>query len=160
MEKAYAAIGRAVAFSQIFETALIPIFEMFKMQTEAGYLERTGGHIGAGRFKVPVKNVVKILSAEGDIAPDLEARLNSYVEDRHALIHRWFQEHGWPADNDAPGFAPIVELANRVESEARELSRLFAGYMVSFAAPESAVATGDDYKARMAAIFHRAHMES
>lgn len=159
MEKAYAAIGRAVAFSQIFETALIPIFEMFKMQIESGYLEKTGGHIRAGAFKVPVKNVIKILSSKGDIAPDLEVRLNSYLEDRHTLIHRWFREHGWPADNDAPGFAPIIELANRVESEARELSCLFAGYMVKFVEPEWAAATGDDFKARMAAIFHRAHME-
>ena len=45
MEQAYAAIGRAVAFAQIFETALIPIFEFFKMQTDPGYLEKTGGYV-------------------------------------------------------------------------------------------------------------------
>lgn len=159
MEKAYAAIGRAVVFAQIFEAALIPIFEMFKMQTEPKYLEKTGGYIPAGSFKVPVKSVIKTLSSKGNIAPDLETRLNSYVEDRHVLIHRWFQEHGWPTDNDAAGFAPIVELASRVESEARELSRLFAGYMVKFAEPKWAAANGDDYKTRMEAIFHRAHTE-
>lgn len=159
MEQAYAAIGRAVAFAQIFETALIPIFEFFKMQTELGYIEKTGGYLPAGAFKVPVKNIIKALSAKGDIAPDLEARLNSYVEDRHLLIHRWVQQNGWPADNDAAGFAPIVELANRVEREAKELARLLAGYMVSFGEPEWAAANAEDYKARMAAIFHRAHLK-
>src|SRR6267154_2940767 len=129
MEQAYAAIGRAVAFAQIFETVLIPIFEFFKVQTELGYFEKTSGYISDDAFKVPVKKVIKALSAKSNIAPDLEDRLNSYVEDRHVLIHRWFRENGWPADNDVVGFAPIIELANRVESEARELTRLFAGYM-------------------------------
>lgn len=159
MEQAYAAIGRAVAFAQIFETALIPIFEFFKMQTEPGYREKTGGYVSAGAFKVPVKNIIKALSAKGDLATDLEARLTLYVENRHLLIHRWFQTNGWPAENDAAGFAPIVELANRVEREAKELTRLFTGYMVKFAEPEWAAANGEDYKARMATIFHRAHIE-
>jgi len=159
MEQAYAAIGRAVAFAQIFETALIPIFEFFKMQTDPRYLEKTGGYVPAGAFKVPAKNVIKALSAKGDIAPDLEARLNSYVEDRHVLIHRWVQENGWPAENDSTGFAPIVELANRVEHEARALTRLLTGYMVQFAEPEWAAANGEDYKVKMAVMFQRAHME-
>jgi len=159
MEQAYAAIGRAVAFAQIFETALIPIFEFFKMQTEPGYLEKTDGYLPAGVFKVPVKNIIKALSAKDNIASDLESRLNSYVEDRHLLIHRWVQQNGWPDHNDAAGFAPIVELANRVEREAKELTRVFAGYMVKFGEPEWACANAEDYKARMAAIFHHAHLE-
>ena len=43
MEHAYAAIGRAVFAAQLFETAFIPIFEFFTMQTDASYLEKTGG---------------------------------------------------------------------------------------------------------------------
>lgn len=158
MEQAYAAIGRAVAFAQIFETALIPIFEFFKMQTEPGYIEKIDGYLPAGAFKVPVKNIIKALSVKGNIAPDLETRLNSYVEDRHALIHRWVQQYGWPVDNDAAGFAPIVELANRVENDAKELTRLFVNYMIKFSEPEWTGANAEDYKARMAAIFLRAHI--
>ena len=158
MEHAYTAIGRAVASAQIFETVLIPIFEFFKMQTEPGYLEKTGGYVTAGAFKVPFKNIIKRLSENGEIAPDLETRLNSYIEDRHRLIHRWFQENGWPAENDAVGFAPIIELANRVEREAKKLTRLFAGYVARFSEPEWSAANTEDYKARMAAIFQSAHI--
>ena len=45
MENAYTAIGRAVFYAQIFETALVPIFEFFKMQAEPGYAEKTGGYL-------------------------------------------------------------------------------------------------------------------
>ncbi len=92
MNHAYFAIGRAVFAAQMLETALIPIFEFFKMHTEPGYLEKTGGYVTEGAFKVPIKNVVKFLSERGSIAPDLETRLNKYVEDRHLLIHRWIQQ--------------------------------------------------------------------
>lgn len=159
MEQAYTAIGRAVASAQIFETVLVPIFEFFRMRTEPGYLEKTDGFVSAGAFKVPVKNIIKALSVKGDIAADLETRLTSYVEDRHLLVHRWFQANGWPAEDDAVGFAPIIELANRVEHEAKDLTRLFAGYMVKFVYPESTDADGENFKARMATIFHRAHLE-
>lgn len=154
MEQAYAAIGRAVRAAQVFETILVPIFEFFKMQTEPGYLEKTGGYIPAGAFKVPVRNVIKLLGAKGQIAPDLEVTLDSYVEARHLLIHKWFQEHGWPNDNDTEGFAPVIELASRVERDATALTRLFAGYMAEFGKPEWAAATAEDYRARAAAIFH------
>ena len=159
MQQAYTAIGRAVFFAQIFETALVPIFEGFKMQTDPSYLQKTGGHISAGAFKVPIANIVKALSAAGNIAPDLEARLNAYVEDRHLLIHRWVKEHGWPDQNDAEGFAPIIALASRVENEAKQLTLSFAGYMVKFANPEWAAEHSAEYKENMAQLFHRAHIE-
>jgi hypothetical protein len=158
MQHVYAAIGRAVFFAQLFETALIPIFEFFKMQTEPGYLKNTAGRISAGAFKVPVKNIIKALSTTGSISPDLEERLSRYVEDRHLLIHRWVQEHGWPDDNDAEGFVPILELANRVEAEAKQLTRSFAGYMTKFANPEWAAQHADEYKAKIAQLFHQAHI--
>lgn len=160
MEQAYAAIGRAVFAAQMFETALIPIFEGFRMYTEPGYLEKTGGCLPAGAFKIPIKNVIKALAEKGSIASDLETRLSAYVEDRHLLIHRWLQERGWPVENDATGFIPIIELANRVEQEAKELARQLVGYMVKFAEPEWATANADEYKARMANIFRRAHLDS
>ena len=107
MEQAYAAIGHAVFAAQNLETVLIPIFEFFKMQTAPGYLEKTGGYVSTGAYKVLIKNVVKFLSERGSIAPDLEARLAAYVDARHLLVHRWVQQHGWPADDDTQGFAPV-----------------------------------------------------
>lgn len=158
MNNGYAAIGRAVAFAQIFETALIPIFEFYKMETKPGYLEQSGGVISAGAFKVPIKNIIKVLSKNGDIAPDVEARLATYVEDRHLLVHRWFLTNGWPADNDTAGFAPIIKLANRVEREAMDLTRLFTDYMAQIHLSEEGGADIESYKARMTGIFLRAHL--
>jgi hypothetical protein len=159
MEKAYAALGRAVFAAQLFETALIPIFEFFKMQTEPGYIAKTGGYVSAGAFKIPIKNIVKYLSEKGSIASDLEARLAKYVDARHLLVHRWVQQHGWPDDNDAQGFAPIVELASYVECEAKELTRQFAGYMVKYADPNWAAGHDAEYKERMRELFQRAHID-
>jgi len=144
MEQAYAAIGRAVFAAQLFETVFVVIFEAFKMHTEPGYPEETGGYITAGAFKFPIKAIVNDLTAKASIAPDLEARLTAYTEDRNLLIHRWFQQHGWPADNDADEVAPIVELANRVEVEAKNLAQQFAGYMVKFASPTLSAPNADD----------------
>jgi hypothetical protein len=158
MEHAYAAIGRAVFAAQLFETIFVVCFEAFKMHTEPGYLEKTGGYITAGALKIPIKAIVNNLSTKASIAPDLEQRLTAYTEDRNLLIHRWFQKHGWPADNDADEFAPIVELANRVEMEAKDFARQFADYMVKFAYPELTTSHADEYKARMANIFIRGHL--
>ena len=159
MNVAYAAIGRAVLEAQVLETALIPIFEFFKMQTEPGYLEKTGGFVSAGAFKVPVKNVIKYLSERGSIAPDLEARLTQYVESRRLLIHRWVQLHGWPDESDARAFEPVIALASSVEREAHELTTQFAGYMVKYASPEWAAGDELAYAQKMSELFHRAHLE-
>jgi hypothetical protein len=145
MEKVYAAIGRAVFAAQIFETVFIPAYEFFKMHTKAGYLEKTGGYVQAGALKVPIKSIVKALAEQGNIAADLEDRLTAHVGDRHLLIHRWFQQYGWPADGDHLGFEPIVDLANRVEREAQNLARLFAGYIARLASPEGAHIEPGDY---------------
>jgi hypothetical protein len=140
----------------MFDTVFVCIFEFFKMQTEPGYLEKTGGYVQAGALKVPIMNVVKRLAESGNIAADLEARLTAYVDDRRILIHRWFQQNGRPADDDVEGFAPLIGLANRVEREAWDLARQLAEYMVKLA--ESG-ADADDYRNRTAEIFRRAHIE-
>lgn len=80
MEYTYAAIGRTVFAVQLFETVLVPIFEFFKMQSDLQYLEKTGGYIPAGAFRIPVKSVVNTLAASGSIAPNLEERLSKYAE--------------------------------------------------------------------------------
>jgi hypothetical protein len=153
MEQAYAAIGRAVIAAQLFETAFIPIFEAFKMDTSREYLEETGGFILEGRFKQAIRNVIKELKRKEAISADLEVRLNTYLEDRHLLIHRWIQGNGWPAEGDAVGFAPIVNLANRVQSEATELAQIFIAYLLKFASPD-----GAERGKGLARIFQDAHL--
>jgi hypothetical protein len=159
MEHAYAAIGRAVVAAQMFETALVSVFEFFKMHTKLGYLEKSGGYVSAGAFKVPIKSIVNMLSQQGDIAPDLEDRLTAYTEDRHVLIHRWTQQHGWPADGDVNGFVPVINLANRVNQEARDLTCLFVGYILKFSGPDGANMEPEDYKLRIAAMFKCVHLD-
>jgi hypothetical protein len=153
MQNPYVAIGRAVMTAQAFETAIVPIFELFKIHVDAGYFEKTGGGMPEGAFKVPLRNILKELAKRGSIAPELEAQLDAFIEDRHALIHRCIQTYGWPDDADEAAFAPVVELATRVEKGARQLIQSIVGYVIQYAEPEWAAANPEEYKQRMAGIF-------
>ena len=159
MELAYVAVGRAILAAQLFETALVPIFEMHRIHSEPDRLGKTGGYLAAGAFKVPIASIVRILAEKGTIAPDLETRLKAYVEDRHLLVHRWVQERGIPDDNNPKDFLLLAEFALRVEREARELARIFVGYILKYADPDWSAANQDEYKARMAQMFLRAHVD-
>ena len=159
MERAYAALGRAVASAQFFDTALAPILVFFRIPPIPDAPDPRGGQVPAEAFRLPVRQLIQALSEQGTLAPDLETRLVTYFERRHLLIHRWFQEQGWPADEDAEGFAPVLALADQVESEAMELTRIFTGYMVGYADPAWSNATVEAYKVRMWALYHRAHLE-
>lgn len=131
MQATFAAIGRAVFFAQIFETSLIQVFEIFKKNTDEKYLEAEGSAVSASKFKFPIVNVIKFLSSAEKISPKLQKRLEEYVEDRHVLIHRYVHQNGLPDLADEQSFAGMVELANRVESEARSLSLDLIGYLMS-----------------------------
>lgn len=156
MENAYAAIGRAVIAAQRFETMLVPMFEFFRMVSDPEYRDKTKGYVSAGKFKVPTSVIVKLLAGKGDIAPDLEARLNRYVEDRHLLIHRWMIERGWPSPGDAVGFVPVIELAKRIEEEANTLTKSIVSYMLN----SQDVQDKTEYSALIARMFHDGHRGS
>ncbi len=143
--------------AQSFETSMVPIFEVFKSHSEPGYLAKTGGKLPDGAFKAPLRNILKELTKRDGIDPELEALIDSFIEDRHTLIHRCIYTFGWPEDGDAEGFGPIVELASRVEKTAKELIRILCGYVVTYGDPEWAEANPDEYRIRMAAIFQQAH---
>lgn len=160
MDIAYTAVGRAVLATQMLETALVPILEMHRLHAEPGRLTETGGYLSAGAFKVPVSNIVKLLVEKGAIAPDLEERLNAYVQDRHLLIHRWIQERGLPDERSPKDFLLLAEFAVRVEREARELTRMLVGYVVKHGEPTWAEANPEEHSRRMAELFQRAHRES
>ena len=160
MDETYAAIGRAVFAAQLFETVLVPVFEFFKMKTVAGYVEKTGGLVRAGAYKIPIASIVRELSTTGSIASDLEARLTAYVEDRHTLIHRWILDNGWLDEGDFEGLAAVTSLANRVEREAEALARHVVGYMVRYANPAWAAEHRDEYEHRMSQLFHKAHIDA
>jgi len=158
-DSACIAIGKAVIAAQMLETVLIPVFEVFRIHTESGHLEKTGGYITEGAWKVPVRNIVKRLSERGSLAPDFEQRINALMENRHELVHRWFQKNG-STDESAPlGVARLINLATSVEAEALELMRMLAGYMVKYANPEWSASNMAEYRQRMVEIFQRAHLD-
>lgn len=161
MELAYAAIGRAVIAMQMFEVAFVSIHEGFRMITDEAYREATGGMIDEKKYKTATANVVKTLSDRGQIASDLEERLNILIDRRNELMHRWILHKGWPARDDVnpAGYVEVIELATTVEREADALTHLLAGYMVRYAQPDAAEKDPEAYRQAMAALFHKAHLQ-
>lgn len=154
MQSTFAAIGRAVVSAQLFEVALIPIFEAYKMHVDPAYLEKTGGYVSAGAFKVPVKNIVKMLAEKGDISSDLEASLNTYIENRHTLIHRWVIENGIPDDLEHEN-SNLKNLADAVAIQANLLTRQIVGYVVKYGNPDWAEENRTEFEERMLNIFNQ-----
>jgi hypothetical protein len=152
-ERAYNAIGRSVISAQLFETALVPMFEFFKMVLDPDYREQTHGYVAVGKFKVPVRNIVKELATRGDIAPDLEERLSKYVDDRHLLIHRWTVEKGVPSSGDSEASEEIIVLADRVSREAETLRRNIITYMLS----SQDLKDMSEYRRRVGRMFQDGH---
>jgi hypothetical protein len=157
MDNAYIAIGRAVFTVQMFEATIIPLFAFHRMSNEPGYLENTAAFIPEGRWKKAVSELVKDLATETAIAEDFQQRLNAFIEDRHRLTHRLFREFGLPLQDD--GFAPIIELANKVEIEAKKLAGMLAGYIVKYRHPDRSAVNPNEFHARMTDIFNRAHLD-
>jgi len=161
MEQAYAAIGRAVIAMQMFEVAFVSIHEGFKMITDPAYLQATGGMIEERRYKIVTANVVKVLSLRGQIAADLEDRLNTLIERRNELIHRWFLRNGWPAndDNDPASYADVIGLAQWVRAEADAITHMMAGYMLTYAHPDQHEKNPEAVKKAVTEMFHRVHVQ-
>ncbi|CFK71776.1 Uncharacterised protein [Burkholderia pseudomallei] len=161
MEQAYAAIGRAVLAMQMFEAAFVSIHEGFKMINDEAYREATGGLITPEKYKTATANVVKVLAQRGQIAADLGDRINALIEERNALMHRWFLEHGWPwpETNNPADYASVIELAERVRNEANAITHMMAGYMIKHAHPDAAEKDPETYKRAMAELFHKLHVQ-
>ena len=160
MEQAYAAVGRAIVAAQIFETELVPIFELHRVHAEPDRLSETKGYLSAGAFKMPITNIVMFWNSRGSIASNLEARLHSYIQDRHLLVHRWLHENPLPLDCDPETMRPLMEHAQKVEHEATELARLIVGHVVKYGEPEWAASNPEEFSAKMAALFRPAHQQS
>jgi hypothetical protein len=158
MEEVFAAVGKAVIAAQVFETALVPVLELYKIHTEPGRLARTKGHIAPGAFKEPIKNIVKFLEARDGLDPELGQRLVAYSENRHTLVHRWLYENGWPSESPELQ-AQLIALASKVEQEAWDLSQAFSNYILRWAEPAWATDNLSEYQSRMQEIFKRAHRQ-
>jgi hypothetical protein len=158
MEQAYAAIGQAVIAMQMFEVAFVSTHEGFKMITDPAYLQATSGMIEEGRYKNATANVVKALSQSGQIATELENRLNTLIDRRNELMHRWFLRNGWPAndDNDPASYADVIRLAQWVRSEANAITHIMTGSIVKYAHPDQ---NPEAVKMAVTELFHRVHLQ-
>ncbi|RVU43060.1 hypothetical protein [Rubrivivax rivuli] len=159
MTAAFASVGRAVWLCQVFEASLAPIYEFFKMNVQPGYFQKTGGYVAGGAYKNPLKNIVKELSARGNIDPTVESRLEKYIEDRHLLVHRWFIQNGWPKDESVEAWKALESHATAVGDEAQDLMHYFTGYIVKHAEPGRAQANPDEYSARISSLFREPPQE-
>jgi hypothetical protein len=155
MEHGYAAIGRAVFAAQRLEVTLASIFEIFKMQTNKGYFEETGGDLEVDRYRrLSVTTVVSELSKKGSISSELDAILRAFAEDRHTLVHRWMLHNGWPDDNEAEQWQPLIVLAGRVYREAMAITHELAAYMVKVGERSQNDAEADAMHKRIAQVFN------
>ncbi|WP_244196701.1 hypothetical protein [Paraburkholderia hospita] len=102
------------------------------------------------------RSLDRLLRVRGQIAADLEGRLNALIERRHELMHRWFMHHGWPwpDTNSAADYAPVIELADWVRTEANAITHMMADYMVQHAQPDAAEKDPETYRRAMAELFH------
>lgn len=159
-DKAYAAIGRAVIAMQMFEVAFVSIHEGLKMITDPDYLQKTGGMIDKQRYRTATKSVVNMLSARGQIAPDLEDRLNTLIDCRHELMHRWFLRHGWPGqdNNDPVSYIDVIQRAHWVRTEADAITLMLANYMLIYATDDQHTEDRDAVKKAITDIFHQAQV--
>jgi hypothetical protein len=150
---AHAAIGRAICASQVFEFTLTISFEAFRMITEPEYRDLTEGRIDAARFKTPVKNLLKALSARNDISETLEAEITDLIERRHTMVHRWSYENGVAEPSDDQHWRKYEALARSVESDSNRIAHLLLSYMLKWGDPEWAGANKPEYLGRMKQLF-------
>jgi hypothetical protein len=105
--------------------------------------------------------VAKVLSQRGQIAADLEDRLNTLIDRRNELMHRWFLRNGWPAndDNDPASYADVIRLAQWVRTEADAITHMMAGYMLRYAHPDQHEKNPEAVDKAVTEMFHRLHVQ-
>lgn len=154
IKQMHEAIGRAVLWSQAFETVFLICFRLIgMMQTEALT------SINPKEFKTPIRNLIKQLKSANNVAPEFESQVNELIEKRHKLVHRWYQEKGIPSIEDVQGIAELTRLALDVESESKRISSLLAGYVSKWGKGNPTSFTIDDReRSRLMLLFQKAHL--
>jgi hypothetical protein len=127
LNQMHEAIGRAVLSAQVFETVFVVCFEMVGMLRDG-----ESRAIDPKSFKTPTKNLIKALSAANSIDPLFEGLIHYWVERRHLLVHRWFQQHGLPGKEDQEEIENLTELADDLDRRSRYLASALAGYAVKW----------------------------
>jgi hypothetical protein len=127
MERVLLEVGTAVLEVQTFEMTMVPVYQFFRFATEEEYLAQREGRIPKGAWKQPLAALVNELEGNDRIDAALATRLRTFAEQRHALIHRWILQNGWPGNElGADAYEPLQALAVEVRNEAVALRKLIS----------------------------------
>ena len=127
-------LGAAVLTAQMFET----LFVLVARSALKWPLARDFDEIapfGKQAFKQPVAALVKELSSASQIDPDLADRVNAWVENRHALVHRHLLEN--VEKSDAEYWETMKALSKLVFTESAELCGVFIALFMPYLAKMS-----------------------
>lgn len=123
-DQVHASIGKAVLAAQYFEQWMVTAYYQLRLIAEQDFKlseEQLSDH---RVFRVPTKNLLKALSEKSQISSDFENRINSLLEQRHIIVHRWFLINGYPSAQTEEKWRELGLLAEFVSREANELSFL------------------------------------
>jgi hypothetical protein len=123
-EEAYKAIGLVVVNAQFFEFAFLVCSKLALTQEAVADLAGVNPLGLSFAFKQPTTAVLRELRTRVELSPDFEAKLESVVQRRHELIHRWLLKHRWPDTSDEPGLNAVVQFANQLSIELNALTRI------------------------------------
>jgi hypothetical protein len=121
--EAYQAVGLSVVNCQYFEIA-------FTICVKLAFAQRTVCELSEiepldkNTFKVPAKALLNELKGHIEVSSEFETKLESVVERRHELVHRWVRRNKWPEDDDASGLEKITEFANKLSKDVNALTRI------------------------------------
>ena len=125
-------VGVAVAASQTFETVFVMTARLALKQADAEVFEDIVPVSASKALKQPIKALLNELGEAQLVEPDLEERLSRLIEDRHRMIHRAFQEFGWPSAMSPEKEAAFRQLAIKVAAESQAMSIVFAHLLLTW----------------------------
>lgn len=142
----YESIGRAVCASQTFEQMFVLAMRYSVKQSRAETVEEIVQFRLATASKQPAMALLKEVSGNSAVSPELADRISSYLEKRHRVVHRLGLETGWPGISDIDVMKQILELCTDVENESIELaailSTLFETWVSKFPSLQRALEKG------------------
>ncbi len=125
----YASIGHAVGMCQLFEfifTVCVKLVYKQKDVTSADDL----APLDSKSFRVAITGLLNELKQVANVHPEFEAKIIAFSDRRHTLIHRWFNQHGWPEQDKDKTI--LTDFARSLGREALDLSTVLGGYVISW----------------------------
>jgi hypothetical protein len=123
-EQAYSAVGKVVVNSQFFEVAFIVFAKLVLVNEDVTELKHLSPLSKTQSFRQATKSALKELQAKVTLESGFESKMDSVIERRHDLIHRWLLNNGWPSDPRDPEWAKVVEFADHLSTDLNAMTRV------------------------------------